>query len=368
MTKSLPAPEQVTDLVWLATGFIGDLVLATAAMELARRKFPRAKQHVVTTPAGEKVLAGVEGVASRVVFDKRAGTLSPLLAARRALRKALPPERRKTAVLLQPHLSFRSSLLARLTGLPTITFDETVGGGHAAARVPRVALLHEAARISLLLEPLAIARADVVAARPKLTPLPLETTVGEGDSREGGGDWQARVAAHAAAGGKVVAVAPGSVWGTKRWPSERYADVAARLVSERKDVLLVMIGSEAERDATRTVAAAVTDSSRVLDLAGKTSLDDLRRLFPRLALLIANDSSPIHYAAAFAVPTVAVFGATVPAMGFGPLAEGSVVVDVQGLPCRPCGAHGPMACPLGHFRCMLDLGAERVLAAALARL
>jgi heptosyltransferase-2 len=250
-----------------------------------------------------------------------------------------------------------------MTGLPTVTFDETIGGGHAAARVPRVALLHEAARISLLLEPLGVSRAEIVAARPKLAPLPLAA-----DS-----DWQARVAAHVAAGGKVVAVAPGSVWGTKRWPTERYAEVAARLVRERRDVLLVLIGSDAEREASGAVAAAVTALGgdalgRVLDLAGKTSLDDLRRLFPHLALLIANDSSPIHYAAAFAVPTVAVFGATVPSMGFGPLAPGSVVLEVGGLPCRPCGAHGPMTCPLSHFRCMRDLGTETVLTAALARL
>jgi heptosyltransferase-2 len=363
----LPPPEAVTDLVWLATGFIGDLVLATAAMDVAAKHFPNVRQHVVTTPVGAVVLAGAPGLSSLTVFDKRAGQLRPMLAARRQLRAALAGSESgssgvRNVVLLQPHLSFRSSLLARLTRLPTVTFEETVGGGHAAVRVPRVAVLHEAARIALLLEPLGVARDEAFAARPRLAALPLRPDV----------PWQATVAAQRKCGGAVIAIAPGSVWGTKRWPSERYAEVAVRLVKEHPDALVVLLGSPAEKKATSIVARAVVaalpngdaDHPRLLDLAGTTSLEDLRRLFPEISVLIANDSSPVHYAAAFNVPTVAVFGATVPAMGFGPLADRSVVVQVEGLPCRPCGAHGPMTCPLTHFRCMRDLSAASVFDAA----
>jgi heptosyltransferase-2 len=60
--------------------------------------------------------------------------------------------------------------------------------------------------------------------------------------------------------------------------------------------------------------------------------------------------------------TVALFGPTVPAMGFGPLAPGSVALGHPTLPCRPCHAHGPAACPLGHFRCMRELEVPGVLA------
>jgi heptosyltransferase-2 len=62
-------------------------------------------------------------------------------------------------------------------------------------------------------------------------------------------------------------------------------------------------------------------------------------------------------------PTVTIFGPTVPEFGFGPLAERSATVGMESLACRPCDRHGPMACPLGHWKCMRDVGVDRVLAA-----
>ena len=56
-------------------------------------------------------------------------------------------------------------------------------------------------------------------------------------------------------------------------------------------------------------------------------------------------------------PSVAIFGPTVPAFGFGPLAPRSIVVGHETLSCRPCDRHGPQRCPLGHFRCMRELDA-----------
>ena len=70
---------------------------------------------------------------------------------------------------------------------------------------------------------------------------------------------------------------------------------------------------------------------RILDLVGKTNLDDLRGVYPRLSAIVSNDSSPIHYASAFNVSTVAIFGATASAMGFGPLADESSVVEIPHL-------------------------------------
>ena len=63
-------------------------------------------------------------------------------------------------------------------------------------------------------------------------------------------------------------------------------------------------------------------------------------------------------------PTLAVFGPTVPAFGFGPLAPGSVTAGVVDLACRPCDPHGPRVCPLGHWRCMRDQAPARIAEAA----
>ena len=76
-------------------------------------------------------------------------------------------------------------------------------------------------------------------------------------------------------------------------------------------------------------------------------------------LMVGGDSI------AMGTPTVAIFGPTVPALGFGPLAQRHSVAGIN-LDCRPCHAHGPQECPLGHWKCMRELTVQRVADAVLA--
>lgn len=248
--------------------------------------------------------------------------------------------------MLQTHRSFRSSFLCRLIGLPTVAYFEAQCAFLAKKRVFRVAVLHEAQRIMLLLEALGVDRREFQGHKPFLAPLASGATYEE--------------LKRFADGKALVAFAPGSVWGTKRWPSENYGALAKILLAHSQ-ARFVILGSKDEIPAAQILEtmAAETAGSRVLNLAGKTNLDDLRAIFPQLSLLISNDSSPLHYASAFRTATLAIFGATVPALGFGPLAPRSAIAEVN-LSCRPCGAHGPQTCPLGHFRCMLDQSPKTV--------
>jgi heptosyltransferase-2 len=70
----------------------------------------------------------------------------------------------------------------------------------------------------------------------------------------------------------------------------------------------------------------------------------------------------MHLAAALGTPVLGLFGSTVRAFGFAPPGSSSRVLEVDGLPCRPCGVHGRDACWLGHWRCVRDLAPERVVA------
>jgi heptosyltransferase-2 len=97
-----------------------------------------------------------------------------------------------------------------------------------------------------------------------------------------------------------------------------------------------------------------------LDATGKLSLLGSSELLARARLLITNDSSPQHLASAMNTPTIAIFGPTVPAFGFGPLAPHSLIAELPDLPCRPCHHHGPPTCPLTHWKCMRDLSVDRV--------
>ena len=116
-------PKNPSDIIWLSTGFIGDVILTTAGTELAGSIFPTARQHVITTPVGVKALACARGLTSLVAFDKRSKST---LQAFNDVKSAVSPHlNHAETVVLQVHRSFRSSLLTRFLGFPTITYNET---------------------------------------------------------------------------------------------------------------------------------------------------------------------------------------------------------------------------------------------------
>jgi heptosyltransferase-2 len=158
-------------------------------------------------------------------------------------------------------------------------------------------------------------------------------------------------------GDGFIALAPGSIWGTKRWPG--YADLAAAL-----EAPVVVVGGREDAELAETVAAAA--GGRGHNAAGVLGLRCSAALIARAAVLVTNDSAPLHLATAVGTPVVAVFGPTVPAFGFGPRGPRDVVVEHPSLACRPCSAHGPQVCPLGHHRCMKELSVEAVAAALAA--
>jgi heptosyltransferase-2 len=151
-----------------------------------------------------------------------------------------------------------------------------------------------------------------------------------------------------------VAIAPGSVWGTKRWPF--YPELAT-LVAENFPV--VVVGGNADVEAGEIILAQLP-MGRALNAAGRLSLLASAEIIGRAAALVGNDSAPQHLASAMGTRTVTVFGPTVPAFGFGPLAPGSDTAGVADLACRPCDRHGPARCPLGHWRCMRELSSRQV--------
>jgi heptosyltransferase-2 len=149
-------------------------------------------------------------------------------------------------------------------------------------------------------------------------------------------------------------LAPGSIWGTKRWPF--YTELARLL----DDVRIVVVGAAADAELARAIVAAIPD--RALDATGRLSLLASAELIRRARALVTNDSAPLHLASAVDTPTVAVFGPTVPEFGFGPLAQQREIAGHTDLACRPCDRHGPQRCPLGHWRCMREITPAQIAA------
>ncbi len=152
------------------------------------------------------------------------------------------------------------------------------------------------------------------------------------------------------AGGPVVALCPGAEYGpSKRWPAERFVELARRCTASR--IAVWLLGGERDRE----VASAFAGCDGIVDLVGRTSLDDAVDLLSGVDAAVTNDSGLMHVAAAVGVPVVAVFGSTTPAFT-PPLSPRAVVVS-RDLDCRPCHQR---TCPLGHLGCLTGISADTV--------
>ena len=157
----------------------------------------------------------------------------------------------------------------------------------------------------------------------------------------------------------TVAIAPGSVWATKRWPAEYYA----RLATELKDRFnLIFIGSKDERALCQQIMDQA-GAKKALNLAGALSILQSAAVIEKCDLMICNDSGALHIANAMQTDVFAIFGPTVREFGFFPFRENDVVFEIPDLYCRPCGKHGHQECPEGHFRCMREIKPSTVISA-----
>ncbi len=128
-----------------------------------------------------------------------------------------------------------------------------------------------------------------------------------------------------------IAMLPLSRWPSKNWPAAAFASVARRLKT-LKNASFFLLGDTDGQEACAVIERAL--DGQASNLAGKTSLMETAALLKSMDLLIANDSGPVHLAAALGVPALVVFGSTDPERT-GPYGPGHRVLRTK-LDCQPC--------------------------------
>lgn len=119
----------------------------------------------------------------------------------------------------------------------------------------------------------------------------------------------------------------------RRWPSDRYVDLARRLLAHHPGLRIAFTGAPAEREAAEALVAEI-DSPRCFSMAGATSMRELLVLYHLADVLVTNDSGPAHFAALTPIHTVVLFGPETPAR-FGTLSPRATIL-YKALPCSPC--------------------------------
>ena len=323
----------------IQTAFAGDLILTLPLIQECHRAF-ETPVDVLCLPSTEEILEHHPSIRLPIAYDKHGGTdsLTGIITL---------VQRRRYNVCITPHRSFRSALISRFSGASIrIGFDIASGSWLGTHRVPYDPLAHEIERNLSLLHPVFPEyRSDTL---PDLYP-------GEEERRA-----SAECREPLRGAGSYICIAPGSVWATKRWTPDGFTEVARTLSNEYG---IVMIGGSSDTSLCGEICSHL-NPARVVDASGKLSFLEAAAMIEDAALVISNDSAPIHIATAMRTPVVEIFGATIPAFGFTPKGVAYEAVGMDGLPCRPCGIHGGTECPIGSLACMKELEAGHVIAAA----
>jgi len=150
----------------------------------------------------------------------------------------------------------------------------------------------------------------------------------------------------------VTGFVPGAEYGpAKRWPPEYFAELAQQLVTQGRQVWL--FGSAKDTPVCQQIVAAAGEG--VIDLSGKTSLEDVVDLIAMSEQVVSNDSGLMHIAAATGRKIIAIYGSSSP--GYTPPLSDRAKVIYLGLECSPCFER---KCPLGHYDCLRKIDVGRV--------
>jgi heptosyltransferase-2 len=330
-----------------STNWVGDAVMSIPALEALRARFPRAEIVLLSKPWVSELFFRHPAVNRQIIYkpksEHRGATgFMKLVGEIRA-------EQFDTAVLFQN--AFQAAWMASLARIPLrIGYNRDNRGFllHDAIEPPLPAAYGHQANYYLQL----LFRAGMIAKPAPVQEIRIRLTDEEKT-------WALRKLDALGLGGQrfLIGLAPGAAFGpAKRWLPERFAGLADRLIGALSADVLIF-GSAAERPLAEEIAGSMKHTPTIV--AGETSLRQLLSLMAGCRLIVANDSGPMHLAAAMGIPLVAIFGST-DERATGPLGRRIRIIK-KGVECSPCGRR---ECPID-FRCMADLSVEEVYRATL---
>jgi heptosyltransferase-2 len=326
-------------ILYIQTAFLGDLLLSVPTLKKLKQLYPEKSLHVLCRKGLGSFLLK-EGLADRV-FDDFKKTKPSIKEIKNRL------GRHHYDLLICAHESTRSNILSAL--IPAnlkIGYKNFWNAWVFEQRIQRTMHWPEVLRQLELLTGLDVElKLRLEALREQKAPfaeIPVWSEMGIKNPIPHG------------ALEKVVAIAPGSVWATKRW--DKYSELVAQLIANKYKVIL--IGSPAEKEISAKIKS---QNPLAQDLTGQTSLVQMFDVLANADLLVCNDSGAMHMASLVNLPTVAIFGPTVLEFGYQGWNKQASFVENKNLNCRPCSSHGTEKCPIGTHECMTSISVNSIL-------
>ncbi|MCK5833461.1 lipopolysaccharide heptosyltransferase II [bacterium] len=333
-------------ILLVQTAFIGDCVLTTPLIRRTREAFgDEAVIVVLTTPDGKDVFDGNPNIDEIMVYDKRNSDTK--LSTHFGIVNDLITRHFDIAIL--PHRSFRTGLITFMSRISErIGFSKSGGSFFYTKKVEKPKDMPEPERLLELL--------TVLGHDPK--PHKLEIFPGEERKKKA----NTILKKFGLIEKPFITVAPGSVWGTKRYPPDLYAEVIKGILDEKIAEGVVLLGGPKDIGLCEKIVDKAGDMA--FSAAGETDILTSATIIAQSKAFIGNDSGPAHIAAAAGTAVISIFGPTVPEFGFVPYGENVTILEPPiELSCRPCGTHGKMECSRGDHGCMVSIFPDRVVSA-----
>jgi len=317
----------VKRILIIQTAFLGDVILATPVISELKRIFPSAEIDVLVKKGNESLLQNNPNIRYCVTFDKTKGKYRSMIQLIKQFRS------QEYDLTINLHRFASSGIIAGFSGakkkygfkknpfsfLYSKKFEHEISNGtHEVER--NLAIIKEFGAVTLK--------------RPDLFP-----TKSQFD----------KVKAYQAS--PYYCFAPASVWFTKQLPKDKWIELIQRYSGLGR---IILLGGKDDKNLCNDIIEGAAISNG-LNLAGELNLLESAALMKNAQRNFVNDSGPLHIASAMNAPVTAFFCSTIPAFGFGPLSEDSIIREVENLACRPCGLHGHKACPKGNFKCGNEL-------------
>ncbi len=324
-------------IIVLQTAFIGDLIMSSPIFRALRETYPFAQIDALVIPQTKIILKYNPHIDNVYVFDKKNGFFRKII---NFLKIIIKFRKQKYDIGISVQSSLTSSLILLLSGI-----KRRIGYQRLQFATDRVALpkgLHNRHRVLMLMKPLSerqfLDETEIFLSEKEISKAQeiIETYTDKSRIR--------------------IAIAPGSVWETKKWLKEYFSELTRMLTGEKYDIFF--FGSAAEQKLCQWIIDN-SGNERAYNFAGKLNLLESAALIAKMDLLLCNDSSPLHIANAVGTDVFAFFGPTVKKFGCYPYRPNDKMLELE-LDCRPCSKHGGNRCPLGHHNCMRLITPEYV--------
>jgi len=161
--------------------------------------------------------------------------------------------------------------------------------------------------------------------------------------------------------GPVILLNPnaGDMLPLRKWPTDRFAQLAKRILDAYPAATLIITGTASERESGRLIGREIA-SSRAFNLAGETTLRELLTLYTMADILVTNDSGPGHFASLTDIHNIVLFGPETPRL-FGAIGGNHHCLSAY-LSCSPCvNVHNHRFSPCKNNRCMSAITVDRVM-------